>query len=444
KRKREDEVEDGNHSRFGKKCPRTEISAGVRKGILKDPKKVPLDNQKRSVRWAEQLEDYNYPQENFFTEDDLFFDNDSEMEDNLFFDNDSDMEDEEEEEEDETDVEEEDETDVDDVSPADVQDQAQIPSSYSRAIAQADQNNQQFLVAPPPLAVPTAPENWFIQFLATLSPKDVHDLRVACDAFYGPAALPSVPIHGPFAFPPWNHMAHLPVPPFGPGPHHLAPVHDNHGFVNLQRAHGAVNAGELPFQNPYPPPGTFGPYHQMQAGSWRHVHCHDGVIRAAFVPNYHQDQGVPDLSTSPDLSDRSPTPPSLAQLLFNRSPNDDFNATFTEGECNGSGLNAQGFPFPGVPYASGPPQGYGSTFGPPPQPGRSVLGDENWQNGTPPFAVGACLANESGMGYQIGAPAARRIAVPASVPKAVKDGRGEGTEKFTGFEATSGPASTLM
>lgn len=308
KREREDDVEDGNQSRAGTKRARKETSTSGRKGILKDPKKALPSNRKRRVRWAERLEDYNYPKETF-NEKDQIDDIDSEMND----DDDEDM--------DEDDDEEEDETDAYDAFPDDFKDQAQITPSDYRYIVPANQNNQQFLAARPPFAASPVPDNWFTRFLASLSPKDVHDLLVAYETFYGHSAgLGSILFYGPTAFPPPTHMANLPIP--------------NTFKVALGSSH--------PFM------GTFERNDQRQAGSRGYAHWNEGPNRAVVIGNY-QEQGVPDLSTSPDLSDHSLTPPSPAQHLPDRSPDENVNLVLAGDECNEGGLNAEGPLFPGRP-----------------------------------------------------------------------------------------------
>ncbi|KAG9030665.1 hypothetical protein FS837_003217 [Tulasnella sp. UAMH 9824] len=146
---------------------------------------------------------------------------------------------------------------------------------------------------------------------------------------------------------------------------------------------------------------------------------------------------------NPDPSDQSLTPPSPAHDGVNKSPDENVNVVITDDECSEGGLSAEGSLFPGGPNTTGQLLEEGANPEPPFSSKRSSLNNGDCGEDTPSSTSEECSANGCSREKQYRTAARRRIGFSASREMAVKDGRDDGTEKFAGFEGTSGPASPL-
>ncbi|KAG8939267.1 hypothetical protein FRC04_006731 [Tulasnella sp. 424] len=395
KRERDNEDGDGNGSKGGAKRPkyRKDISLDDpnprRKGILKDPRrKVSVSNRKRRVRWAERLEDHNYPNEfkgiktvrqsnpgvKFVHEAhggnwDASY--------------------------------------VSDALPEGLRDRPQNIHMSSPALVSTYQENQRSSGSDF-TAIPTG--DWFSTFLKTLSEKEIHDLLAAYESLHQ-LVLPvdGVPGHGSAASPP-SAISELPPT--------AASGSEGHGSTTLDWRFGIVNG--IVLQSPQLPGGLSGER-----------------VLPAILPN--QDQAVPDLSTSPDLSDHSLTPPSPALNRFDVAMDEGLNLILPGGEHVGEGLDAKAVRFSEDPTRSvsfTSARHCGSNLGLP-QRGGSGMGFEDRGNRPTPRTPGAPLEKKHDMENEYSTLAAKRITSSASMGKARKEGQSDSTKKLLGPNRTA-------
>lgn len=188
----------------------------------------------------------------------------------------------------------------------------------------------------------------------------------------------------------------------------------------MEEAFGIVNPDGIVLQSPQLPGGPPGER-----------------VLPAILPN--QDQAVPDLSTSPDLSDHSLTPPSPALNRFDATMDEDINLLLPGGEHVGEGLDAKAVLFSedsARPGSFTSAYHCGSNLGLP-REGGNGMEFEGRGNRPTPKTPGALLEKKNDMENEYSTLAAKRIAPSASMGKARKEGQSDSTKKLPGPSGTA-------